>query len=51
MDTTTYMDLKGIMQNDKSQSQNFIYFIIPFIKYFQNCKIMEMKNRLVVGSG
>lgn len=49
--TTTYMDLKGITQNDKSQSQKVTDVIIPFIEHSQNGKIIEMKKSLVVGSG
>lgn len=49
---TTWIDLRKITYNmlsgEKRQSQKVEYYIIPFIYYSQNDKIMEMEDRLVV---
>lgn len=43
--TTTYMNLKGIMSNKRSQSEKVVYCMIPFILQSQNHKTIEMKKR------
>lgn len=43
MHKTTWMDLKGMMMREISQSQK-----ITFIKHLWNDKIIEMGKRLVV---
>lgn len=45
MHVTTWMDLKGMMLNEKSQSQEVIYCMISFV-YLKD-KIIKMENRLV----
>lgn len=49
---TTWIDLKKItysmLSGEKRQCQKIDYYIIPFIHYSQNDKIIEMEDRLVV---
>lgn len=36
------------MLSEKSQSQKVAFWIFPFLNIFENGKILEMVNRLVV---
>ena len=46
--TTTWMDLEGIMLSEKCQSQKVTYDVIPFIWYSWCYKIIVIKSPLVV---
>lgn len=42
------MGLKGITINEKSQSQEVAYCMIPFIEHSQNEETIEIEDELVV---
>jgi hypothetical protein len=46
---TTLINLQKIMLNEKGLAQQFRYCMIPIIHY-QNDKIVEIENRLLIAS-
>ena len=49
--TTTWMDLKGIMWSEKSQSEKGACCMIPLIEDFQNDGTIEVENTSIVVAG
>lgn len=45
---TTWMNLKGVMLSDNSQSQKVIFCMIPFIEHSGIHKLTETRNRPMI---
>lgn len=48
---TTWMKLKRVLQNERSQTQNITCYMIPFICKIRKSKILETEGRQELGVG